>query len=186
MFNNKKKRLINLTQKGFTYVEGILAISLTLAASTAIAFGIQKSISTYKSQGLKDKALEALIQYTEDYRMMAAYGENFAPGKQPRGDAGHLVVLYNAEDERADNFSFGTAARKIEGNLFHDIQLIERSAECDEDLGERQEYYNIKTWIEWEDPFDGLKDDVVRNRKNLSFEVNQIIVKKRGRTTGKE
>ena len=186
MLDNKKKYLVSLGQKGFTYVEGILAISLTLAASTAIAFGIQKAISTYKSQGLKDKALEALIQYTEDYRMMAAYGENFASGKQPRGDAGHLVVLYNAEDERTDNFSFGTPAREVEGHLFHDIQLVTRSRECDEDFGNRQEYYNIKTWIEWEDPFDGLKDDVVRNRKNLSFEVNQIIVKKRGGGSGKE
>ena len=51
MLFNKKKRLINLAQKGFTYVEGILAISLTLAASTAIAFSIQKAISTYNVGG---------------------------------------------------------------------------------------------------------------------------------------
>ena len=57
MFFNKKKHLINLAQKGFTYVEGILAISLTLAASTAIAFSIQNAISPYQSHGLTDKTL---------------------------------------------------------------------------------------------------------------------------------
>jgi len=175
MFHNKKKRLFNLSQRGFTYVEGILAISLTLAASTAIAFGIQKAITTYKSQGLKDSAVEALIQYTEDYRMMVAYGETPFPGKQPRGENGHKIILYDG-NEKGDNFSFGGAVAKAHGYLFHDIQLVSQSPECDRSLGERREYYNIKTWIEWDDIFDKKDDGRTTNRKNLSFEVNQAII----------
>ena len=75
-------------------------------SSSAFSFSGQKAIKVYKSQQLKDKAVEALIQYTEDYRMMVAYGEKPIPGKQPRGEDGHKVILYNAEDEKADNFSF--------------------------------------------------------------------------------
>ena len=174
---NKKKHFFDLAQKGFTYVEGILAIGLTLVASTAIAFSVQKAINTYKSQQLKDKAAEALIQYTEDYRMMVAYGERPFPGKQPRGESGHKVTLYDAKDEKNEQFSFGGKEAKAYGYLFHDIQLIRQSPECEKNLGEKKEYYNIKTWIEWDDIFDKKDDDnTIKNRKNLSFEVNQAIV----------
>ena len=177
MLHNKKKHLLDSLQKVFTYVEGILAIGLTLVASTAIAFSVQKAISTYKSQQLKDNALEALIQYTEDYRMMVAYGETPFPGKQPRGETGHKVTLYDAQDEKDDKFSFGGKRAKSHGYLFHDIRLIRRSSECDKSLGERKEYYNIRTWIEWDDIFDKKNDELTtRNRKNLSFEVNQAII----------
>jgi type II secretory pathway pseudopilin PulG len=164
-------------QKGFTYVEGILAITLTLTAASAVAFGIQKSINTYKSQQLKDKAVEALIQYTEDYRMMVAYGETPFPGKQPRGENGHKVVLYDASNEREMSFGRGNKEAVSHGYLFHDIQIVRDSKECDQILGEKKAYYNIKTWIEWDDIFD-KKDDqfTFRNRKNLAFEVNQAVI----------
>ena len=176
MLDSKKKHLFNSLQRGFTYVEGILAISLTLVASTAIAFSVQKAINTYKSQQLKDRAVETLIQYTEDYRMMVAYGEKPIPGKQPRGEDGHKVILYNAEDEKADNFSFGALEATAYGYLFHNIQLVNQSRECSKDLGEKRGYYNIKTWIEWQDIFDKKDDTQIRNRKNISFEVNQAII----------
>ncbi|MBI45177.1 MAG: hypothetical protein CMG66_03310 [Candidatus Marinimicrobia bacterium] len=163
-------------QRGFTYVEGILAITLTLAASSAVAFGIQKSIRTYKSQQLKDKAVEALIQYTEDYRMMVAYGETPFPGKQPRGENGHKIVLYDASNEREMSFG-GNKEAVAHGYLFHDIQVVRNSSECDQILGEKKEYYNIKTWIEWDDIFDKKDDEFTyRNRKNLAFEVNQAVI----------
>ena len=177
MLNNKKKHSFNFFQKGFTYVEGILAIGLTLVASTAIAFSIQKAISTYKSQALKDKAVEALIQYTEDYRMMVAYGENPFPGKQPRGENGHKIKLYDASTQREMSFGGNSTEAIAYGYLFHDVKLIRESSECDRgaDFGEKKEYYNIKTWIEWDDIFD-KKQDRFSNRKNLAFEVNQAII----------
>ena len=173
---NKKRYFPNLFQKGFTYVEGILAITLTLTAATAIAFSVQKAINTYKSQELKNKALDALIQYTEDYRMMVAYGENPFPGKQPRGKMGHTVTLYDASLEKT-KLSFGGGEAISYGYLIHNIQLVTQSPdnECDITLGDRKEYYNIRTWIEWDDIFD-KRADKFANRKNLSFEVNQAII----------
>jgi len=171
---NKKRYFSNLFQKGFTYVEGILAITLTLVASTAIAFSVQKAINTYKSQELKNKALDALIQYTEDYRMMVAYGVEPIEGKLPRGKDGHTVRLYDASLEKT-NLSFGGGEAYADGYLFHNIQLVTESPECDISLGDKQGYYNIRTWIEWDDIFD-KRVDKFANRKNLSFEVNQAII----------
>ena len=177
MFQHKKKHLFQILQKGFTYVEGILAIGLTLVASTAIAFSVQKAIKVYKSQQLKDKAVEALIQYTEDYRMMVAYGEHPFPGKQPRGENGHRIVLYDAEDEKDTNLSWGGRELKSYAYLFHDVRIVRESSECSKVLGEKKPYYNIKTWIEWDDVFDKQDDNTTtRNRKNLSFEVNQSVI----------
>ena len=79
----RKKFLFNINQLGFTYVEAIISISLTLVAAGAITFGVGKAVRTYKSIYLKERALEELIKYTEEYRMMVAYGEKPLHGKQP-------------------------------------------------------------------------------------------------------
>ena len=160
-FINKKKH-----QKGFTYVEAIISITLTLVAAGAITFGIAKGVKTYKSFYLKERALQELIKYTEEYRMMIAYGERPLPGKQPRN--GHKVVLYNPEHERTSQFNWGGDAEGaiVEGTLFHIV--MDKSSET---AGDQSGYYNIKTWIEWEDDYIG--DKVF---KHIAFEVDQAIL----------
>lgn len=174
MLKNKKKHLFNSIQKGFTYYEGIIAIIVTLVTSTAIAFSVQKAMYIYKSQLLKDRAAEALIQYTEDYRMVVAYGESPFPGKQPRGD-GHEVTLYDANDEKDDQFTWSGKQRVVYGYLFHDVNIVKESSGCDKDLEEKTPYYNIKTWIEWNDIFE-RDTEKNQHRKNLAFEVNQAVI----------
>ena len=179
-----KKAYIHLWQRGFTYIESILAISMTLMASTAIAFSVQKAISTYKSIELKDKAAEELIKYTEDYRMLVAYGEELIRGKQPPGKDGYRVLLYDAAEEREMKFAPKTKASSS-AYLFHDIR------ECDDSQGTLRDcgiepscesgpenyakIYRIRTWIEWDDPFDKAVNRI-SNRKNLAFEVYQTVL----------
>ena len=152
-------------QGGFTLVESILSITLTLVAAGAISFGVAKGVRTYKSFDLKEKALQELIRYTEEYRMMIAIGESPMPGKQPRN--GHKVMLYNPAHENSD-FSWGGSEHFIEGTLFHII--TDKSSET---AGEQSGYFNIKTWIEWQDDYIGNSA-----YKHISFEVDQAILTK--------
>ena len=158
---NKKKHPM-----GFTYVEAIISITLTLVAAGAITFGMAKGVRTYKSFYLKERALQELIKYTEEYRMMVAYGESPLAGKQPRN--GHKVVLYNPEHERTNQFDWGgnTQGAIVEGTLFHII-----TNKSSETAGDQSGYYNIKTWIEWEDDYIGD-----RAFKHIAFEVDQAIL----------
>ena len=161
---NKKYNRIN--QGGFTYVEAILSITLTLVAAGAISFGVAKAVRTYKSIHLKERAIEELIKYTEEYRMMVAYGERPLPGKQPRN--GHKVILYNPAKEKTLGTDWGDRAEIVEGTLFHII-----TNKSNETAGNQSGYYNIKTWIEWEDQYIGD-----RSFKHLAFEVDQSILAK--------
>ena len=42
-----------INQSGFTYIEAIISITLTLVAAGAISFGVGKAVRTYKSIYLK-------------------------------------------------------------------------------------------------------------------------------------
>ena len=163
----RKKFLFNINQLGFTYVEAIISISLTLVAAGAITFGVGKAVRTYKSIYLKERALEELIKYTEEYRMMVAYGEKPLPGKQPRN--GHKVNIYNPyQEQRGLGASFGETVQIIEGTMFHII-----TDKSNETSGDQSGYFNIKTWIEWEDPYVGNTA-----YKHLAFEVDQAVLMK--------
>ena len=155
------------SQAGFTYIEAIMSITLTLVAAGAISFGVSKGVRTYKSIYLKERAIEELIKYTEEYRMMVAYGERPLPGKQPRN--GHKVILYNPAKEKTLGTDWGDKAEIVEGTLFHII-----TDKSDETSGDQSGYYNVKTWIEWEDQYIGDK-----SFKHLAFEVDQAILTKR-------
>ena len=155
------------SQAGFTYIEAIMSITLTLVAAGAISFGVSKGVRTYKSIYLKERAIEELIKYTEEYRMMVAYGERPLPGKQPRN--GHKVILYNPAKEKTLGTDWGDKAEIVEGTLFHII-----TDKSDETSGDQSGYYNVKTWIEWEDQYIGDK-----SFKHLVFEVDQAILTKR-------
>ena len=159
-------RYYKINQSGFTYIEAIISITLTLAAAGAISFGVAKGVRTYKSIYLKERAIEELIKYTEEYRMMVAYGEKPLPGKQPRN--GHKVILYNPAKEKTLGTDWGERAEIVEGTLFHII-----TDKSDETAGDQSGYYNVKTWIEWEDQYIGSK-----SFKHLAFEVNQAILTK--------
>ena len=155
------------SQAGFTYIEAIMSITLTLVAAGAISFGVSKGVRTYKSIYLKERAIEELIKYTEEYRMMVAYGERPLPGKPPRN--GHKVILYNPAKEKTLGTDLGDKAEIVEGTLFHII-----TDKSDETSGDQSGYYNVKTWIEWEDQYVGDK-----SFKHLAFEVDQAILTKR-------
>ena len=161
-------KLINkyykVNQSGFTYVEAIISITLTLVAGSAITFGVGKAVRTYKSIYLKERAVEELIKYTEEYRMMVAYGERPLPGKQPRN--GHKVILYNPAKEKTFGTDWGDRAEIVEGTLFHII-----TDKSNETAGDQSGYYNVKTWIEWEDQYIGDK-----SFKHLALEVDQAIL----------
>ena len=47
-----------VSQSGFTYVEAIISITLTLVAAGAISFGVGKAVRTYKSIYLKERAIQ--------------------------------------------------------------------------------------------------------------------------------
>ena len=161
------KKYHKKSQAGFTYIEAIMSITLTLVAAGAISFGVSKGVRTYKSIYLKERAIEELIKYTEEYRMMVAYGERPLPGKQPRN--GHKVILYNPAKEKTLGTDWGDKAEIVEGTLFHII-----TDKSDETSGDQSGYYNVKTWIEWEDQYIGDK-----SFKHLAFEVDQAILTKR-------
>ena len=158
--------LYNKLNQGFTYIESIIAISLTLAATTAIAFGIAKGVRAYRTIELKERAVEELIKYTDQYRMLVAYGETPQSGIRPLG--GEEVTLLDPEEENAGFTWGGNSANLVIGKLYH--KLTNKSTET---VGNQSGYWNIKTWIEWDDTF--LGDHTV---KNLAFEVNQAIIKK--------
>ena len=153
-------------KSGFTYVEAILSITLTLIAAGAISFGIAKGVRTHKSFALKESALKELIAYTEEYRMMIAIGERPLPGKQPRN--GQPVVLYNPQEENKGFTWSGDQDGIVKGVLWR--YITDKSLET---AGDQSGYYNIKTWIEWEDDFVGRKSS-----KHIMFEVDQAILSK--------
>ena len=148
--------------RGFTYVEAIISITLTLISAGAISFGVSKGVRTYKSFHLKERALQELIRYTDEYRMMVAYGERPLPGKQPRN--GHKVMLYNPEMEQ-DGMNWSDP-HFVEGTLFHII-----TDKSNQTAGDQSGYYNIKTWIEWED-----KNIGETAFKHIAFEVDQAVL----------
>ena len=154
------------SQSGFTYIEALLAIMLTLIAAGSISFGIAKGVRAYKSMVIKEKAVQALIDYTNEYRMMVAYGEKPHSGVQPRW--GHNIVLYHPKDE-FEGFSFGRKEGLVEGKLYHMI-----TNKTSETAGEQSGYYNIKTWIKWneQNAFD------YSGWKHIAFDFDQPVLVK--------
>ncbi len=150
---------------GFTYVEAILTVFLTLLIATSVSYSVVRAQSLQKSLNLKEQAIKALKDYTNEYRTLVAFGERPLSGKQPR--FGHEVILYKPEDELT-NVNWDPNEGVVSGRLYHII--TDKSSAT---AGDQSGYYNIKTWIEWTDNYRGKPIN-----KHLAVEVDQAILRK--------
>ena len=155
---------INKHNAGFGLIEILVSIILTLCVCYALLTGMNEGVIWYKSLHIKEKAVVELIKYTDQYRMMVAYGEVPLSGVQPRG--GHTVELYVPDDEYI-NLSYAANEGAIYGKLFHKI-----TDKSNLTAGDQSKYFNIKTWIEWtEENFFSFVD-----KKHIAFEVDQAVI----------
>jgi len=150
---------------GFSYVETIISIVLTLAVSTAVLSGVSEGISWYKKLMIKEKAVNKLIDYTNEYRAMIAYGEKPLQGKQP--PAGHDVIIYDPKKEYLFLPSFGNDRGVVSGKLWHKIE-----DKSDQTAGDQSGYFNIKTWITWNEE----QIFSFGEKKHIAFEVDQLVL----------
>jgi type II secretory pathway pseudopilin PulG len=151
---------------GFSYVESIIAIILTLAIATAALSGISEGISWYQKLIIKEKALNKLMDYTNEYRAMIAYGEKPLQGKQPPG--GHDVTIYDPSEEYTELSSYAEPYGIVKGKLWHKIEDMSHLT-----AGDQSGYFNIKTWITWNDgQYFGYGDE----KKHIAFEVDQLVL----------
>jgi len=149
-------------QTGFTIMEAVVSIIITLIGAFFISYSMVRGINLYKSINFKRLATEKLIEYTDEYRTMVAYGEQFQSGVQPRN--GHDVVLYNPKWE-FENINFNGRDGVLEAKLYHKIERLET-------IGDISKVFNIQTWIVWneEQIFNFSKE------KHLAFEVTQAVL----------
>ena len=150
---------------GFTYVEAILTVLLTLLMATSISYAVVRAQTLQKSLNLKERAFKELKNYTNEYRTLVAFGERPLSGKQPR--FGHEVILFDPSEELKE-IQFGVKEGVVAGRLYHII--TDRSSTTS---GDQSGYYNIKTWIEWTDTYTGKPIN-----KHLAVEVDQAILKR--------
>ena len=156
---------MNKYNGGFSYIETIISIVLTLAVSTAVLSGVSEGITWYQKLVIKEKAVNKLIDYTNEYRAMVAYGEKPLQGTQPPG--GHDVIIHDPSTEYIFLPSFGNTHGVVEGKLWHKIE--DRS---DQTAGDQSGYFNIKTWITWnEDQYFSFGE-----KKHIAFEVDQLVL----------
>ena len=155
----------NKSYFGFSYVEAILTVIITLFISTSIAYAVVRAQNIQQSLFIKEQAIKALKKYTDEYRALVAYGERPLPGKQPR--FGHDVVLFDPSEELT-RITWGNNEGIIDAKLYHII--TDKSYLS---AGDQSGYFNIKTWIEWTDPYRGKP-----TKKHLAVEVDQAIFRK--------
>ena len=155
----------NKYPNGFTYVEAILTVIITLFISTSIAYAVIRAQNIQQSLFIKEQAIKALKKYTDEYRALVAYGERPLPGKQPR--FGHDAVLFDPSEE-LENLNFQEGEGIVNARLYHII--TDKSYLT---AGDQSGYFNIKTWIEWTDPYKGKPA-----KKHLAVEVDQAIFRK--------
>ena len=152
---------------GFSYVEVMISIILILATSTAVLSGISEGIIWYKKIIIKEKALNKLIDYTNEYRSLVAYGEKPRQGIQPIG--GHDVTIYDPAEEYTFLPTFANSFGVVTGKLWHEITDM-----SDQTAGDQSGYFNIKTWIIWKEGQYFDFDD----KKHIAFEVDQLVLHK--------
>ncbi len=140
-------------QHGFTLVEVITGVIITSIAAMAIMKGVSSSASSLKSIRIKEKAFEELKIWTDDWKSKIAGGVHVNPGQYP--PFGKTITLITNEDNET----------VITGRLFRDIRKSR-------DSGEYSEFYQIKTWIDWEDMTSGKEVS-----KNLEFITYQLALK---------
>ena len=140
-------------QKGFTLVEVVTGIIITSVAAIAIMRGVSASSASLKSIRIKEKAFEELKIWTDDWKSKIAGGVHVNPGQYP--PFGQSITLTkNKNNEEV-----------VSGRLFRDIKISTES-------GEYSQFYQIKTWIEWEESVSGTQVD-----KNLEFITYQLALK---------
>ncbi len=137
-------------QSGFTLIEAVTGVMITLLAASAIMMGVSKAQSTLNSIHLRERAFEELKIYTDYWKSMAAAKRIGATNSSNMN--GERVALI--KDKNGNTVVSGSLYRKIRRGS---------------DSGEYSIYYNIKTYIEWEDNVFGGKE-----LKRLEFNTKQL------------
>ena len=161
---NLVKMQYNKCSNGFSYVDAILTVIVTLFISTSIVYAVIRAQNIEQSLHLKERAINELKKYTDEYRALVAYGERFLPGKQPR--FGHEIDLFDPSEELTEQ-TFNEEAGVVKAKLYH--MITDRSNST---AGNQSAYFNIKTWIEWTDPYKNKPID-----RHIAVEVDQAVFK---------
>ena len=130
-----------------------------------------KGVRHTESIRLKNAAYLELKRWTEEWRANIAAG--YSPIGETSGTFCHSVWLdVKILSETGENLEsiIGQHTYATEANICREISTRQG-------LTKYSAYYNIKTWIEWEDNFRGLNSD--SNKEKLEFEMSQmpIVVK---------
>ncbi len=141
-------------ESGFTLVEAMTGVMITVIAATAIMLGVSKAQSTLNSIRLREKAFEELKIYTDYWKSMAAAGKISSVSSSNVN--GETVILLKDQDNNP----------VVTGKLF---RRIKRAT----DSGEFSVYYKVNTWIEWKDnTVGGDKVKTIKfNTKQLKFHI---------------
>ena len=133
-----------------------------------MAFAIAKGVRHTESIRLKNAAYLELKEWTEEWR------SNIASGYTPLGGSSGtfcndtwLDIKILAENGENLESIIGQHENSTEARLCREISTVQG-------ITDYSTYYNIKTWIEWEDNFKGLNSD--SNKEKLEFELNQIAI----------
>ena len=162
------KQSLKKNISGFTLVEVLVSIVIASIAVSSLAFAIAKGVKHTESIRLKNAAYLELKEWTEEWRA------NIASGYTPIGGSSGTFCNDTWLDvkilsENGENLESVIAQHEnsTRAKLCREVTTVQG-------LTNYSNYYNIKTWIEWEDNFRGLNSD--SNREKLEFEVNQIAI----------
>lgn len=120
------------TQSGFTLIEAMTGVMITVMVASSIMMGVSKAQSTLNSIRLKERAFEELKIYTDYWKSMVAAGK--VTSTNTSGINGETVVL----------------TKDLDGNPIVTGKLFRKIARA-KDSGEFSIYYSVNTRIEWKD-----------------------------------
>ena len=144
----------------------LVSIVITSIAVSSLAFAIAKGVRHTESIRLKNAAYLELKKFTEDWRGIIATG--YEPNEGTFPDRCKDVYLdVKILSKSGEDLELGTE-NSTNAEVCRQITKIE-----DPDKP-YSTYYNLKTYIAWEDNFRGLNLDAKRD--TLEFEINQIAI----------
>mgnify|MGYP006428600415 CR=1 FL=1 len=137
-------------QEGFSLVEVVVGVMVTSIAAGAIMFGIAEARLNLASVHLRERAYEELTMYSDYWKSQIMTGGVAQTGNGPNNGT-DIVLTKTLNNLPLDR-----------GRLFRRIVKSSNS-------GSHSEYYNVNTWIKWEDRAHGSN-----KTQTLEFNLKQL------------
>jgi prepilin-type N-terminal cleavage/methylation domain-containing protein len=122
---------------GFTFIEVMTAFMIISIAAVGMMMGASHAQGELRSLGLKERATEELLNYTEYWR-----------GRIADGRLSQSEVVGNLEGEQVYLRGSATSQDKVVAKVYYDITQLDDDTEFGKSSFSR---LKLETWIKWSD-----------------------------------